>query len=220
MDTPRRRAAPALRAAKAACATRVDGAVGAADTAVRGDRAAERRHTGAWSDPRLAPPPLARAAAMTRVALVCSRADPRAHGRDRHPLSGVRAAAAARRAGDRAGASARAPRPGAESAGRGWRRAASASSIRARTVARAARRLRRASWRRASSPTTWCSSCPSCRWRSTSTIPGWSRTCTTRRTLGLDPYRNDHATWVLADVARGLLPVLVGGAAPVLPRVS
>ncbi len=36
-------------------------------------------------------------------------------------------------------------------------------------------------------------------------------------TLGLDPYRNDHATWVL-QMSRGrLLPLLVGRAAELLP---
>ena len=40
------------------------------------------------------------------------------------------------------------------------------------------------------------------RWPSISTIRGWSRTSTTSKALGLDPYRNDHATWVL-QLSRG-----------------
>ena len=40
------------------------------------------------------------------------------------------------------------------------------------------------------------------------------------RELGFEPYRTDHATWRLQMCARRPVPVLVGGAAPLLPRLA
>ena len=170
---------------------------------LRRDRAAQPPAPRAWS--RRAPGgstsgwhrPVARDP-VTRIALLSSEPIRPRDGRHRHPLRRARATAA-RRSGGR-----RAALPGR---GRGDGRAA--ASIRRGSAASSA----------AGSPTLFadCDAVvaqgqlandllldarPVCRWRSTSTTPGWSRTSTTSRPSGLDPYRNDHATWVL-QLSRG-----------------
>ena len=140
----------------------------------------------------------ARRSSMTRVALLSSEPIRALHGGDRHPLSRVRAAAAAPRG---RGGPGLARGAGGDGGARRARRSRD-PPLRARPAGARCSRTATPPWPRGSSPTTSSSRCPDLPVAIDLYDPWLIENFAYFETLGLDPYRNDHATWVL-QMSRG-----------------